>query len=71
SIRVAGSPVDGYFSTNARLGWRPTPQWDISLVGRDLLDNHHTEFLPTFLATQSTEVQRSIFLKTTWQFDMP
>ncbi len=67
-VKVSGRPIDDYFSFNARLGWKPTPNWDISLVGRDLFDNHHPEFLSTFLGTQSTEVQRSVFLKTTWQF---
>ncbi len=67
-IKVTGMPVAGYVALDGRLGWKPRPELDLSLVGRNLLDNHHPEFLPTFLASQATEVDRSVFLRMTWQF---
>lgn len=36
---------------------------------QNLLDNHHPEAAPSlFLATQPTEVQRSVYGKLTWSY---
>ena len=72
-VRVAdnlsASNIAGYVELDLRLGWKPIPSLDLSVVGQNLLDNHHPEAAPSlFLATQPTEVQRSAHVKITWSY---
>ena len=61
--------IAGYVELDLRLGWKPWPNLDISLVGQNLLDNHHPEAASSLLlATQPTEVQRSFYGKITWNY---
>jgi iron complex outermembrane receptor protein len=53
---------------DVKLGWKPRPDLELSLVGQNLLDRHHEEFLPDFIATQPTEVERSFHIKGIWSF---
>jgi iron complex outermembrane recepter protein len=49
SIDVGGRFVDkiaganGYFVADVRVGWKPTDNWEISVVGQNLLDSNHVE----------------------------
>jgi iron complex outermembrane receptor protein len=36
--------VDAYHTTDLRLGWRPSPQLELSVTGHNLLQPHHLEF---------------------------
>jgi iron complex outermembrane receptor protein len=49
--------VPGYVTLDARLAWKAPRLFEIALLGRSLLQDHHVEFAggPT-----STEVPRSI-----------
>ncbi len=67
-IEVTGIDIDSYVELDARLGWKPRSDLEISLVGKNLLDSSHEEFLPDFIATQPTEVERSIYIKGIWSF---
>ncbi len=61
--------IADYVELDLRLGWKPWPNLDLSLVGQNLLDNHHPEAAPSLLlATQPTEVQRSVYGKITWSY---
>ena len=60
--------IPAYFQLDLRLGWRPWDGLEIAVVGQNLLDRHHPEMGATFLQTQSTEVQRSVYGKVTWTF---
>jgi len=51
-----------------RLGWDIRPGIELSLIGQNLLDSRHTEFLPDFISTQPTEVERSIYGRVIWSF---
>ncbi|MCA9480145.1 MAG: TonB-dependent receptor, partial [Nitrospira sp.] len=58
---LSASNIPGYVELDLRLGWKPWPNLDLSIVGQNLLDRHHPEAPSSpFLATQPTEVQRSI-----------
>jgi len=59
--------VPQYFSLDLRLAWKPRKDIEFSIVGQDLLNSEHLEFAPT-LATQTTEVGRSVYGKVTWTF---
>jgi iron complex outermembrane receptor protein len=59
--------VPSYFSLDVRLGWQPTPNLDLSIVGQNLLDDHHPEFAASTF-TQPTEVPRGVYGKVTWRY---
>ncbi|RLJ17032.1 hypothetical protein DJ031_14820 [bacterium endosymbiont of Escarpia laminata] len=52
--------IPSYTSLNTRLAWRPWEDLELSLVGQNLLQNHHAEFVGETFATQ-TEVERSVY----------
>jgi iron complex outermembrane receptor protein len=56
--------VRSYVALDARLGWRPTKNLELSVVGQNLLDNRHLEFSSTL----RTEIQRGIYGKLTWRY---
>jgi iron complex outermembrane receptor protein len=58
--------LPAYHRADTRLGWRPSPQWEISIVGQHLLDNQHIES-PALFAVP-TEIGRSVYGKLTWRF---
>lgn len=60
--------IDSYFELDLRLGWRPRKDIEFALVGRNLLDNSHPEFLSNFVLTEPVEVQRSVYAKVTFEF---
>lgn len=65
---LAAPGVSSYISLDLRFGWRPTENLEFSLVGQNLLDSQHQEFAPTFIATQSAEIERAVYAKVTWNF---
>jgi iron complex outermembrane receptor protein len=64
---LANRGVPSYSTLDARLGWRPTPHWEFSIVGQSLL-YPHKEFAPSYILTQTTEVERSVFAKITFRY---
>ena len=60
--------VGSYITLDARLGWRPHKDIEMSVVGQNLIDSDHPEFQPEMFATSLTEVERSVYGKITWQF---
>jgi len=66
SLPALGIP--SYITLDARLGWRPTPNIELAIVGQNLLDNQHPEFTPTFIPTRQTEIERGVYGKITLRF---
>jgi iron complex outermembrane receptor protein len=60
--------IDSYFQLDARLGWRPYPGVELSLVGTNLLEQEHEEYRETFLLFSPTQIERGVFAKVTWRF---
>jgi iron complex outermembrane recepter protein len=58
--------IPSYFECALQLAWRPDDDWEIALVGQNLLHDRHTELSPA-LAGPVTEVPRDIYLKVTWK----
>jgi len=56
--------VASYFMLDVRVGWRPTKNFELSIVGQNLTDPQHREFG----AAGFPEVQRSVFAKATIRF---
>jgi len=65
---IRGPNIPSYFSLDVRLGWRPNPHLELSVVGQNLLDDRHPEFNSTIVNIQNTQVQRGVYGKITWRF---
>ena len=59
--------IDDYFTLDIRLAWRPADRWELSLIGQNLLESSHLEFVQESF-TLPTEVERGIYGKITYQF---
>ncbi len=57
--------VPGYTEADLRLGWRPTPAWELSLLGQNLLHSHHPEFNTP---GARRELQHALYGKASWRF---
>ncbi len=58
--------VPSYFELNLRIGWRPTKRLELSLVGENLLHDHHPEY--GFPSPTREEITRSVFGKVAWRY---
>jgi iron complex outermembrane receptor protein len=65
---IDGNSIPGYVTMDARLAWKPVKGFELALVGRNLFENHHAEFIPEYINTLPSEVVRSFYGKLTWQF---
>jgi len=65
---ISGSSIPGYITLDARLAWKARPNLELTLVGQNLFDNRHPEFLPEYINTRPAEVVRSMYAKATWKF---
>ena len=66
--RVVSPKIPSYLTLDLRLAWSPRKDLEFAVVGRNLLDNHHPEFAPTFIGTQGTEVERSVYGMVVWHY---
>jgi iron complex outermembrane receptor protein len=66
--RLPGLNIPSYYSLDAHLGWRPVPQFELSIGGQNLLDNKHLEFIPDFINTAPTQVKRTVYGSLTFRF---
>ena len=57
-------PVSAYLRYDTRVGWRVTPDIEVSLIGRNLLDNYH----PEFPQTPQAQFGRAVIGQTVWKF---
>ena len=58
--------VPDHTRVDARLGWRPTRSWELSVVGQNLLQPRHLEFNDFGATLHSTLIQRSVFGEIRW-----
>jgi iron complex outermembrane receptor protein len=65
---LPGQGIPGYLEMDARLAWKPSPNCELSVVGRNLLDSHHREFAPVVIGTKDVEVDRAVYAKMTLRF---
>lgn len=57
--------IPAYTAVDARLGWRPSLDLELSITGMNLFDDQHPEFGPE--ATRS-EIPRSFYAEAIWRF---
>lgn len=60
--------LSSYLELDVRIGWRCTERLEISVVGRNLLDSHHAEYVSEFVEYVPSEIERSVHANATWQF---
>jgi iron complex outermembrane receptor protein len=64
--RLPSPVVPAYTELDLRIGWQANDAFGFSLVGENLLHDHHPEFGPPTPLRE--EVQRSLYGKITWRF---
>ena len=60
--------VDSYVTLDARVNWAISDAWQVSFVGRNLLDSSHLEFREEFGQNQAVEIPREFIAELQWQF---
>jgi iron complex outermembrane receptor protein len=66
--KLAGLNIPEYYSLDAHLLWKATPHVELSLGGKNLLNNEHLEFRPDFINTSPTQVKRTFSAAITVKF---
>ena len=62
---ITNQTVPGYSEADFRVGWNPSATWEISVIGKNLLHNHHPEFNAP---GSRREIERSVYTKASWRF---
>ena len=66
---LADSQLSDHVNLDIRIGWSPSEQFELSLVGQNLFDSHRREFFnSTFWFSAPTYIDRSVYVKATWRF---
>ncbi len=69
SVYVTGIAIPSYLEMDVRLGWQATESLELAVVGRNLLDDHHPEFVgEVFSGDLGTEIERSVYGVATWTY---
>ena len=63
--RIPSQHLPAYDELDLRLGWQPTTQLELSVVGQNLLRDRHAEFNT---AATRQYIERSVYGKVTWRF---
>ncbi len=59
--------VGAYTTADVRFGWRPTANWELSLVGQNLMQPQHAEFGAD--VNTIVGIKRNVYGKITWAID--
>lgn len=65
---VNGGSVPSYETLDLRYSWRFQAGWEVSLVGQNLLEKRHVEFVQDQLPAEVTQVERGWYAKLKVQF---
>jgi iron complex outermembrane recepter protein len=68
TVNNSGVPakVPDYLEMDVRLGWRPTESLEVSLLGQNLLHDHHPEYgVP---GPGRIEIERSVYGRVVWRY---
>ena len=60
--------IPAYTRLDTGLTWKPRERVSLSVVGQNLLKDHHMEFEDINGSMQSGQIKRSGYIKVTWQF---
>ncbi len=69
SVFVTGIAIPSYLEMDVRLAWQATDSLELAVMGRNLLDDHHPEFVgEVFSGDLGTEIERSVYGVATWTY---
>jgi len=60
-------PSPDFTRFDARVGWRPSWNFEVTIAGQNLQEEHRPEF-QTIWMREATEVERTFYGKVTWRF---
>ncbi len=60
--------VPAYTTMDLRYAFKVGEQVELAIVGQNLLDQRHLEFVSDYLPVRSTEIGRSLLVKATWRY---
>ena len=60
--------VPSYIAMDLRFAWRPREDFELAVIGQNLLENHRSEFIDNLGHFQNTEVQRGVFANVIWRY---
>ena len=62
--------VGKYLTLDARLSWSPLESLELSVVGRNLLEDRHTEFISemNIMTQDPVAIERSVYGQVSWRF---
>jgi iron complex outermembrane receptor protein len=63
--RLPDPPVDAYAELDARVGFRARPNWELAVIGQNLLADRHLEFAA---GTPRQLFERAIYFRSTWRY---
>lgn len=66
--RLRSSGIPAYTQLDLRASWRASPVLELSLVGQNLLDRRHPEWVGDFIPTPTLEVERAWYVKAKFNF---
>jgi iron complex outermembrane receptor protein len=66
--RLPAPLIASHTRVDTRLSWRIAESTNLSLVGQDLLLDHHVEFNDPLQSVNSSQIKRSAYAKLTWRF---
>ena len=65
---LEGQNIPSYVTMDARYMWSPIDALELGIVGRNLLEDEHAEFVEEFGASMPAEVPREVYLEMVWHF---
>jgi iron complex outermembrane receptor protein len=60
--------IDSYWAADLRLAWRPTDSLELAMIGKNLLEDGHQEFISELNDIVPTEIERSFVATLQWSF---
>ena len=66
--RLPAPLIASHTRVDTQLSWRIAESANLSLVGQDLLSDHHLEFNDPLQSVNSSRIKRSAYAKFTWRF---
>ena len=65
---VNSRAIDDYFRLDTRIGWKIREFLEISLVGQNLLDSAHQEFISELMDVVPIAIERRAYVELRWSF---
>ena len=60
--------IDRYLTCDVRMAWCPRDRLELSIMGRNLLNGSHSEFVSSSSGVLPAEVEAGVYSMLTWRF---